>query len=370
MNQSLTLVQWIIPIALILIGRFTGVLFERVFFKKIKKIASKTNLPGNQLIFESLHRMPSFWFLLAGIYAAIFTFPFNTTVLGILQKLIFAIFLYTITLIGARLAGGLMTSYSQRIEGLSASLLSNLVRIIVITIGILMILQSIGISVTPILATLGIGGLAVGLAFQDTLSNLFSGLYLIISRQVRTGDYVRLGSGEEGYVTDISWRNTTIRELLNNLVVVPNTKLSSAIFKNYHLPAPEIVLQITVGVSYDSNLEEVERVTIDVAKEVMQTVSGGVKDFEPFVRYQSFEEFRIEFIVFLRVIEFLDQRLVKHEFIKRLHKRYREEGIEIPLPSRTVYLKQNFNETPPNLLGKGGFPVDGIPEILSRVRQP
>ena len=163
-----------------------------------------------------------------------------------------------------------MTSYSQRIEGLSASLLSNLVRIIVITIGILMILQSIGISVTPILATLGIGGLAVGLAFQDTLSNLFSGLYLIISRQVR----------------------------------------------------------------------------------------------------KSFEEFKIEFIVFLRVIEFLDQRLVKHEFIKRLHKRYREEGIEIPLPSRTVYLKQNFNETPPNLLGKGGFPVDGIPEILSRVRQP
>jgi small-conductance mechanosensitive channel len=373
MNQSLTLMQWILPIALILIGWFTGVIFEKVFFKKLKKFASRTKFPGNKLVFESLHRMPTFWFLLAGIYGAISTLPLNATVSGILQKLLTAIFLYTVTLVIARLTGGLMTLYSQRIEGLSASLLSNLVRILVITIGILMILQSVGISVTPILATLGIGGLAVGLAFQDTLSNLFSGLYLIISGQVRTGDYVKLGSGEEGYVTDITWRNTTIRELPNNLVVVPNTKLGSAIFKNYHLPAPEIVLQIPVGVSYDSNLEEVERITIDVAKEVMQTVSGGVPDFEPFICYQGFEEFKIEFIVLLKVIDFSDQRLVKHEFIKRLHKRYREEGIEIPLPSRIVYMKQNFHETPPTLLnkvGKGGFPADEIPEILSRVRQP
>jgi small-conductance mechanosensitive channel len=141
-------------------------------------------------------------------------------------------------------------------------------------------------------------------------------------------------------VNDITWRNTTIREIPNNLIVVPNSKLASAIFKNYHLPAKEIGLQIPVGVSYDSNLEEVERVTIDVAKEVMQTVLGGVPDFEPFMRYQEFEDFQIQFIVFLRVVEFFDQRLVKHEFIKRLHKRYREEGIEIPFPTRTVYFKE------------------------------
>ncbi len=212
------------------------------------------------------------------------------------------------------------------------------------TFGILMILQAMGISITPILATLGIGGLAVALAFQDTLSNLFSGLYLIISGQVRTGDYVRLETGEEGYVNDITWRNTTIRELPNNLIVVPNTKLGSAIFKNYHLPAPEITLQVPVGVSYDSNLDQVEQITLDVAKEVMQSVSGGVAGFEPFIRYQEFQDFKINFVVFLRAMEFLDQRVIKHEFIKRLHKRYREEGIEIPYPSRNVYLKQDLKK--------------------------
>ncbi|HEY9633249.1 MAG TPA: mechanosensitive ion channel family protein [Coleofasciculaceae cyanobacterium] len=353
MNQPLTLLRWIIPVAIILVGWFAGVIFERVFFKRLKQVATKTQFPGNELVFKSLHRMPSLWFLLAGLYCAVFTLPINPAGSGILQKALTAVFLYTVTLVIARIAAGLMTLYGQRIEGLSASLLSNLVRIVVITFGVLMILQALGISITPILATLGIGGLAVALAFQDTLSNLFSGLYLIISGQVRTGDYVRLETGEEGYVSDITWRNTTIKELANNLIIVPNTKLGSAIFKNFHLPVQEIVMQVAAGVSYDSNLEQVEQVTLAVAREVMQTVPGGVPDFEPFLHYQDFEDFRINFIVFLRVQEFFNQRLVKHEFIKRLHSRYREEGIEIPFVIRNVYLKDKGRAKPaPTKRGK------------------
>lgn len=346
MNQPLTLVRWIIPIALILFGWFAGKIFERVFFKRLKRFVAKTKFPGNELVFESLHRMPSLWFFFAGIYAAILTLPVNPTVTEIFQKLVTAIFLYTVTLVVARIAAGLVTIYGQRTEGLSASLLSNLTRIVVITFGVLMILQALGISITPILATLGIGGLAVALAFQDTLSNLFSGLYLIISGQVRTGDYVKLETGEEGYVSDITWRNTTIKEIANNLIIVPNTKLGSAIFKNFHLPAQEIMMQVPVGVSYESNLEQVEQVTLAVAKEVMEAVPGGVPGFEPYIRYQDFEEFRINFIVFLRVKEFFDQRLVKHEFIKRLHSRYQAEEIEIPFIIRNVYLKDKGKSKP------------------------
>lgn len=346
MNQPLTLVQWIVPIALSLFSWFAGIIFERVFFKRLKRFVAKTQFPGNELLFESLHRMPSLWVFLAGLYAAIFALPVSPAVTGILQKLITAIFLYTITLVIARFAGGLVTIYGQRTEGLSASLLSNLTRIVVITFGVLMILQALGISITPILATLGIGGLAVALAFQDTLSNLFSGLYLIISGQVRTGDYVKLETGEEGYVSDITWRNTTIKEIANNLIIVPNTKLGSAIFKNYHLPAQEIVMQVPVGVSYESNLDQVERVTLEVAKEVMETVPGGITQFEPFIRYQDFEDFRINFIVFLQVKEFFDQRLVKHEFIKRLHSRYRDEEIEIPFVIKNVYLRDKGKSKP------------------------
>ncbi len=336
------MMQWILPLALILGSLIAGVIFERIILNKLKKIAAKTQFFGHELVFEALQRKTLIWFFLAGLYGAIITSSLlNSTVSSSLGKIITAIFLYTVTLVLAKLAGGFVSLSGQRARGVlpSASLLANLAKVLVFVFGILMILQSLGISITPIIATLGIGGLAVALAFQDTLSNLYAGLYLILSQQVRPGDYVKLESSEEGYITDITWRNTTIKEIPNNLIIVPNTKLASAIFKNYHLPAKEIAIQIPVGVSYDSNLEEVEQITVAVAKEVMQTVSGGVPEFDPFILYQDFGEFSIHFNVFLRVKEFFDQRLVKHEFIKRLHKRYREEGIEIPFPSRTVYFK-------------------------------
>lgn len=334
--------QWILPLALIAGSLLAGLIFEKIILKKLKKIAARTQFFGHELIFESLRGKSLILFFLAGIYSAIFTFPLTPNVSSLLQKALIAIFLLTATLVLAKLAAGFVTLAGQRSKGVlpSASLLSNLAKVLVYVFGVLMILQSLGIPITPIIATLGIGGLAVALAFQDTLSNLYAGLFLIVSQQVRSGDYVELENGEAGYVTDITWRNTTIKEIPNNLVVVPNTKLASAILKNYHLPAKEIVFQVPVGVSYDSNLEQVEQVTVAVAQEVMQSVSGGVPEFEPFILYYEFGEFSIHFNVFLRVKEFFDQRLVRHEFIKRLHKRYREEGIEIPFPTRTMYLKE------------------------------
>ena len=340
--------QWIVPVAFILIGLIAGIISERILLNKLKGFIARTKLPGSELFIQSLRGITFIWLVVAGLSGAVISLHVNglisASVFAILQKILTSIFLYSVTIVAARLAAGFVTILSQKVEGVSASLLSNLARIIVFVFGILTILQTLGFSITPILATLGIGGLAVALAFQDTLSNLFSGLYLIISRQVRTGDYVKLETGQEGYVIDITWRNTIIKELPNNVIIVPNTKLASAIFTNYHLPAKEITVPIQVGVSYHSDLERVEQVTLEVAQEVMQEVSQCVAEFKPFVRFQSFGEFSITFTVFLRVNEFFDQNIAKHEFIKRLHKRYQEERIEIPFPSRDIYLKEKAEE--------------------------
>lgn len=337
--QTYLIKTWLFPLVLILAFILFGIIFEKVLFNRLNKLIDKFGFPGSQFILLSLQRTPTLVFLLIGIYGAISMMPIDPKLSAILQKILIAVSLFTIFLVLAKLTAGFVRLSSQRIEGLSVSLLSNLAQIFVLTLGLLITLQTLGIEITPIIATLGIGGLAVALAFQDTFSNLLSGLYLIISRQVKRGDYIKLASGEEGYVHDITWRNTTIREIPNNIIIVPNNKLSSAIFKNYHLPFKEIIIQIPVGVSYESNLEEVEEITLEVAQTVMQTVDGGVPDFEPFIRYQSFEDFRISLIVYLRVNEFFDQRLVKHEFIKQLHSRYREKKIEIPFPTRTVHFK-------------------------------
>jgi small-conductance mechanosensitive channel len=236
----------------------------------------------------------------------------------------------------------MIKAYASRIDpGLAGSSLTrNIARIFIFSIGLLIILNSLGISITPILATLGVGGLAVALALQDTLSNLFAGFHISVAKQVRIGDYIKLETGEEGYVVDINWRSTKIKMLPNNLVLIPNDKLNKAIIVNYYLPDKEMAVLVDLGVHYNSDLEKVERVTCEVAKSVMLEVGGGVDYFDPFIRYNAFGDSSIKFTVILRAREFVDQYLIKHEFIKRLHKRYKQEGINIPYPIRAINYEQ------------------------------
>ena len=217
-----------------------------------------------------------------------------------------------------------------------------LARIVVLILGSLVILDTLRISITPLLASLGVGGLAIGLALQGTLANLFAGMQIISDRPIRIGDFVKLETGEEGYVTEIGWRATRIRMLPNNTVIIPNSKLADSILRNYYLPDPELAVLVDVGVSYDSDLAQVERATIAVAKEIQETVPGAVPEFAPFIRFHTFDSSSINFTVIMRAREFVDNYLMKHEFIKRLHMRYRNEKIVIPFPIRTLDMSEDL----------------------------
>jgi small-conductance mechanosensitive channel len=119
----------------------------------------------------------------------------------------------------------------------------------------------------------------------------------------------------------------------------PNAKLDSAILTSYYLSEPELAVLVPVGVGYGSDPARVEKVTIAVAREVMGEVPGGVPQFEPFMCYGAFGESSMNLSVILRGREVVDQYLIRHEFIKRLHRRYKTEGIEIPFPIWTVHLR-------------------------------
>src|SRR2546427_8454451 len=139
------------------------------------------------------------------------------------------------------------------------------VRGVIIGIGLLIFLDSVGISITPILASLGVGSLAVALALQDTLANLFAGLYMIAAKPIEPGHLVRLPGGEEGYVSRVGWRSTRIRMTNNNMLVIPNSRLAGGIIINYDLPDREGVVPVSFGVHYDSDLDLVERVTLEAS---------------------------------------------------------------------------------------------------------
>lgn len=332
----------ILSLSLVTGGLLLGIIFEKLILNKLKKIAAQTKWEGDDIVINSLAGWIIFWFVLAGIYLMMYNLPLKSDILNHLQKILIILYVISATIVLAKIAVGFVNLYMKNIrEALpSVTIFTNLTKLIVFLIGVLIILNSLGISITPILTALGVGGLAVALALQDTITNLFSGLHIIATRQIKPGDYIKLDTGEEGYAVDITWRNTVIRELPNNQIIVPNSKIANAIVKNYHMPEKDMAVIVQVGVSYDSDLHKVERVTIEVAKEVMKEVTGCIPEFEPFIRYHTFGDFSINFSVIMRAKEFVDQYLIKHEFIKRLHKRYNEEKIVIPFPIRTVYMQR------------------------------
>jgi small-conductance mechanosensitive channel len=141
-------------------------------------------------------------------------------------------------------------------------------------------------------------------------------------------------------VSDVRARHTTIETFPDgNLVTVPNAVLASATVKNYTHPQKALWVSLEVGISYASDLDHAERVALEVAGDVLQAVEGGVKDQAPVMLYKAFGASSIDFEVRLQVRDFRSQGPVRHEFIKRLHRRFGEEGIEIPFPIRTVILK-------------------------------
>lgn len=336
------IINYIIPVASGIFGYFIGWLLEKYVFKRILKIAEKTGWEVYEVILKSFKRHLILWITILSIFTAVqFTIlPLNVKNFVKFATLIILIFSGTIIL--GNITGNFLEIYTDKFKDRfpPSSIFKNLAKGIVIFLGILVLLNTLGISITPFITALGIGGLAVALALQDTLSNLFAGIHILISKQIKPGDYIKLETGEEGFVHDITWRNTIIKVLPNNLVIVPNSKLSSMIITNYFLPETELSVIVPVGVSYDSDLEKVEKVTIEVAREVMKEVNGGVPEFEPFIRYTEFADFSINFNVILRAKDYVSQFIVRHEFIKRLHKRYKKEGIEIPFPIRRVYLEK------------------------------
>jgi len=329
-----------IPLAIVVGSYIFGFLFKRYLFTRLEKMAEKSSWEGDDLVVNMAGGMIVPWFFLAGCLFAIPLFPMPGDLRVVMLKVVKVLLIVSFSWIAASVGAGLTQMYSRKFSIPSSSIFINITRILILILGVLIALQSVGISITPMLTALGVSGLAVALALQDTLSNLFAGIHLLMSGQIRVGDYVSLSSGEEGYVEDITWRNTTLRQMGNNLVVVPNSKLSNAIIVNYSLPDPLLSVIVQVGVAYDSDLEKVERVTIEVAREVMDRYDLNTQQFPPFIRYHTFGDSSINFSVIMKSKEFGDKFALRHEFIKVLHKRYQEEGIEIPFPIRTVYLNE------------------------------
>ena len=333
------------------LGSFVlALLSRRILRTVLRSVYKKTKSELDDVVVRALERPLMLAVLLAGLYGAAlaivhldawgFSAARSAEYVGKTSQAFKAAFRVVMAFGVLKLLNAISLWYVRSLDSRGAvhqiGVLRKIVNFGVWALVIVLVLGQLGYKVSALLATLGVAGLAVALALQDTLANVFAGFYIVADRSIKVGDYVKLDSGEEGFVEDVSWRNTRIRLWANNMVIVPNSKLIQSIVTNYDLPQQQLSVYVWCAISYNSDLDHVERVTIEVAREVLSDVPGGVRDYEPVMRYKEFGDSNITFVVVLRSKDAASQYLLQHEFIKRLHRRYRDEGIEISYPVRVI----------------------------------
>ncbi len=225
-----------------------------------------------------------------------------------------------------------------------APLANRVVTFIILTITIIVVLEHFGQSVTSILTIVGAGSLALGLAAQDTISNMISGFIIMLDRPFRVGDRVKIPSGEVGDVYEIGLRSTKILDFDNNLLIVPNNELIKTKIVNYGYPAGEIRVVVDIGVSYGSNIASIKKLLVDLAKKHPLVMADPV----PEAFLMNFGDSSLQFRLVCRVSSFQDQFNVAENLRVRVYEEFVKQGIEIPFPQRVVhhtYEKNNALQT-------------------------
>jgi small conductance mechanosensitive channel len=210
---------------------------------------------------------------------------------------------------------------------------------VIILIGFFIALGIMDLStvLTSVLGAAGVVGLAVGLALQGTLNNTFSGVVLSFMPKIQIGDWIETND-YAGYVTDINLRNVTLKSADQNLVIIPNAKIVESPFKNYSTIGRSVAI-LNCGVGYESDLEFVEKITIEAIQNVLPQNASEKIDFF----YKEFGNSSINYEVrfWIKESNAKDEFLAKHKAIKAIKKAYNENDINIPFPIRTLDFGKN-----------------------------
>ena len=318
-----------------------GLILNRIFHHWTIRLQGK----WGEMLFALLESLPVPLLLLAGLYASLEVFDLPRKWEVVASKLILALAIIVLFYFPAKIFILFLRQASLRNPGLEqvTAPATFVVRALFALVAIIIILENLGIHLTAVWTTLGVGSVAVALALQETLSNFFAGLYIMADRPVRPGDYIQLDSGQEGFVVRIGWRSTSLRTRPNNLVVVPNSTLAKAVITNFSLPEPRMGFVLKVGVAYGTDPDRVEKILLDVARGAIEgKVEGLLADPPPVARFiPGFGDSSLDFSLVVQLRDQADQFAVQSELRKRIAKRFAQEGIEIPFPIRTLVLDKS-----------------------------
>src|SRR5712692_1365574 len=274
LSQLLAQHEWIkyaLEITLLTLG---AAVVRAIALRFFKRWTTRLNWEHKHFLLALIERMITPILVIAVVSASFNLFPLSGRLLTVLNRsfyvAILAIGIYCVAKAALLLLNQWIESSEARKSFREPA--QFVVRVVFGAFGTMIVLENLGISLTAVWTTLGVGSVAIALALQDTLSNFFAGVYLRLDHPVRLGDYIKLESGEEGFVVERGWRSTRIKALSNNTIVVPNAKLASTIVTNFSLPDPHMSLLIPISVNLSSDPEKVENILVEEASNVLETV--------------------------------------------------------------------------------------------------
>jgi len=314
--------------------------FEQVF----KRLSKKTKTDVDDLIIEKTKTPLSLLLLTVGARIALESLTISETVTSILKNITYSFMTIFIAYTAITIINILITNWIQKYTKKTESkmdddllgLLHSFTNIALYIFLILYILKIWGVEITPILASLGVAGLAIALAIKPTLENIISGITLIIDQVVRVGDIIQLDSGEMGEVTKIALRSTKIRTFNNELITVPNSKLADSIITNWNLPNNQVRININFGVEYGTKINKVK----ELSMKIIEHDPDILKEPEPMIIFTEMADSALNFTLRFWIADISNKLVVKDRITTALYNNLNKNKIGIPFPTQTVYVKK------------------------------
>ncbi len=316
-------------IYILLVDRAGRIWVRRTVSDLDDRILAAVRKPGSVLVF------------LIGVYAAFHRYTFR--LLGTLDGLIFILSVGIVIAMLIKLSDISLQWYAEKLrrerkdETLAREMLplaDKIVTILLLLIGLMVVLDRFQIDIKSILVTLGVGSLAVGLALQDTLANMFGGFTIMLDRPFRVGDRIQLQTGETGDVESIGIRSTTVLMTDGNLLIIPNAVLVKTLVINHSFPDNSSLVHIELGVAYGSDAGKVKGLMLEAVGEDARIMPTPA----PAVFFKSFAESALSFVLYCYAKNFADVMAITDQLNTAIDAKFRAAGIDMPFPIRTVYL--------------------------------
>lgn len=329
-------------VAFILIMRIIIYLVE----KYVASFVKDTKTQVDDLILKALNR-PIFYVLFFwGARIAVDLLRFSETITLNTQRILDALIILTMAIIVVRISNIILDEVVKKYAKKTKSDLDDellplshkVVRILIFVFAFMWILTLYGVEIGPVLASLGIAGLAVGLALQPTLGNIFSGISIVSDKSIRRGDRLRLESGEEGIVYDIGLRSTKIETFDKQVIIVPNSQLANGRVVNYARPDIRSRIALDVSVAYGSDIDKVKKVLLNCVKIIPKDLVD--EDKEPVVYFTNMGDFALTFKLIVYIKNYKDKFVNEVKLREHVYKELKKNKLEIPFPTQTVYVKK------------------------------